>query len=122
MPRIAPLIELDTMQRTTLQQLVKTPSTSQSQALRARIILAAAKGQANQHIARELGIPEITVSKWRRRFATRGLEALQDAPRLGRPRKYGPEVGKSPTPRLSAASRSRSLECSHLGSRSGTAE
>lgn len=92
MPRIAPLIELDTMQRTTLQRLVKTPSASQSQALRTRIILAAAQGRANQHIARELGIPEITVSKWRRRFATRGLEGLQDAPRLGRPRKYGPEV------------------------------
>ncbi len=92
MPRIAPLIELDTMQRTTLQQLVKTPSTSQRQALRARIILGAAQGQANQDIARELGTPEITVGKWRRRFATRGLEGLQDAPRLGRPRKYGPEV------------------------------
>src|SRR6516225_4501371 len=92
MPRIAPVIELDTMQRTSLQQLVKTLSTPQSQALRARIILAAADGQANQHIARVLGIPEITVSKWRRRFASRGLEGLQDAPRWGRPRKYGPEV------------------------------
>jgi len=86
------VIELDTMQRTSLQQLVKTLSTPQSQALRARIILAAADGQANQHIARVLGIPEITVSKWRRRFASRGLEGLQDAPRWGRPRKYGPEV------------------------------
>jgi len=92
MPRIAPLIELDAMQRTTLQQLVKSPSTSQSHALRARIILAAADGQVNQHIARGLRIPEITVSKWRRRFAHRGLEGLQDTPRLGRPRKYGPEV------------------------------
>jgi transposase len=92
MPRIAPLIELDSMQRTALQQVVKTPSTSQSQALRARIILAAAAGRANQAIAGALGIPEITVSKWRRRFAARGLEGLQDAPRLGRPRKYGPEV------------------------------
>ena len=92
MSRIAPSIELDTMQRTTLQQLVKTPSASQSQALRARIILAAADGQANQHIARVLRIPEITVSKWRRRFACRGLEGLQDAPRLGRPRKHGVEV------------------------------
>jgi DNA-binding NarL/FixJ family response regulator len=57
------------MQRTTLQELVETPSPSQSQALRARIIPAAADGQANQHIARVLRIPEITVRKWRRRFA-----------------------------------------------------
>jgi len=92
MPRVAPSISLDSMQRTTLQQLARTPSTPQNQALRARIILAAANGEANQHIARGLGIPEITVSKWRRRFARHGLEGLEDAPRLGRPRKYGPEV------------------------------
>ena len=73
-------------------QLARTPSTPQNQALRVRIILAAADGKANQRIARELGIPEITVSKWRRRFARHGLEGLRDAARLGRPRKYGPKV------------------------------
>jgi transposase len=92
MSRIAPSINLNSMQRTTLHQLARTPSTPQNQALRARIILAAAEGQHNQHIARGLGIPENTVSKWRRRFACCGLEGLQDAPRLGRPRKYGAEV------------------------------
>jgi transposase len=92
MPRTAPSISLDSMQQARLHQLVKSPSIPQSLALRARIILAAADGQTNQHISRALHLPEITVSKWRRRFASRGLPGLQDAPRLGRPRKHGPEV------------------------------
>ena len=69
MPRVAPFIRLDHMQQTQLQQLVKAPSTPQSLVLRGRIILAAAGQQSNQEIAGTLGIPEITASKWRRRFA-----------------------------------------------------
>jgi transposase len=80
------------MQQAQLRQLVKTPSTPQSLALRARIVLAAADQQSNQQIAATLNIPEITASKWRRRFARLGLEGLEDAPRAGRPAKHGPEV------------------------------
>ena len=80
------------MQHTQLQQLVKAPSTAQSLVLRARIILAAADQQSNQQIAARLGIPQITASKWRRRFAQLGLEGLQDAPRSGRPLQHGAEV------------------------------
>jgi hypothetical protein len=54
--------------------------------------LAVAAGESNQQIAGELRLPEVTVSKWRRRFASRGLAGLQDAPRSGRPVKHGPEV------------------------------
>jgi transposase len=92
MSRIAPAISLDHMQHTQLQQLVKAPSTAQSLVLRARIVLAAADQQSNQQIAARLGIPQITASKWRRRFAQLGLEGLQDAPRSGRPPQHGPEV------------------------------
>lgn len=92
MSRIAPHVSLDSMQQGQLQTWVKTPSTPQSLALRSRIVLAAAEGQSNQQIAGNLRIPQITVSKWRRRFAARGLEGLQDAPRSGRPVKHGPEV------------------------------
>lgn len=48
MSRIAPTISLDRMQQTQLQQLVKAPSTAQSLALRARVVLAAADQQSNQ--------------------------------------------------------------------------
>jgi transposase len=53
--------------------------------LRARIVLAAAGGQANAAIAVELGVCTDTVRKWRRRFAAGRLPGLKDAPRSGRP-------------------------------------
>jgi len=53
--------------------------------LRAKIVLAAAAGQANAAIAAELGVCTDTVRKWRRRFAEGRLAGLKDAPRAGRP-------------------------------------
>jgi len=53
--------------------------------LRAAIVLAAAAGQANAAIARELGVCTDTVRKWRCRFAAGRLPGLKDAPRSGRP-------------------------------------
>jgi transposase len=53
--------------------------------LRARIVLAAAAGQANAAIAGEVGVHEDTVRKWRCRFAAGRLAGLKDAPRSGRP-------------------------------------
>jgi putative transposase len=61
-------------------------------ALRSRIVLAAAQGRSNQQIASDLGIPEVTVGKWRRSFAALGLEGLRDAPRSGRPPKHDASV------------------------------
>ncbi len=57
-------------------------------ALRSRIVLAAATGLSNQQIASDLGIPQVTVGKWRRSFAAQGLEGLRDAARSGRPPKH----------------------------------
>ena len=71
-----------------LNSWVKAPSAPQAIALRSRIVLAAAAGQSNQQIALDLSIPEVTVGKWRRSFAVRGLEGLQDATRSGRPPKH----------------------------------
>ena len=68
------------------------PSTPQAVALRSRIVLAAAAGHSNQQIALDLGIPEVTVGKWRRSFAEHGLEGLRDAPRSGRPPKHDDAV------------------------------
>src|SRR5512135_2977565 len=53
--------------------------------LRAAIVLAAAAGQANTAIARELGVCTDTVRKWRSRFVEGRLAGLTDAPRSGRP-------------------------------------
>jgi len=92
MPRVAPKIILDSMQESQLQSWVQAPSTPQSLALRAGVVLRASEGESNQQIAWGLGLPQITVSKWRRRFVACGLDGLRDAPRSGRPVKHGAEV------------------------------
>ena len=92
MPRVAPVVTLNSAARAALEQLVRSPSTAQGLAQRSRIILAAAAGRSNQQIAGELGLPEVTVSKWRRGFARKGLDGLGDAPRSGRPVKHSQEI------------------------------
>src|ERR1700691_836357 len=92
MPRVAPAVSLDPTMKAALDQLVRSSSAPQGLVQRSRIVLAAAAGRTNQQIAGELGLPEVTVSKWRRGFASQGVEGLQDAPRSGRPVKHGPEI------------------------------
>jgi len=91
-PRIAPAILLDRETQSTLTGWVQAPSTPQAVALRSRIVLAAAQGRSNQQIASDLGIPEVTVGKWRRSYAALGREGLRDAPRSGRPPKHDASV------------------------------
>jgi transposase len=92
MPRVASAVSLDPTTKATLDRLVRSPSTLHGLVQRCRIVLAAAAGKTNQQIAGDLQMPEVTVSKWRRGFASQGLEGLQDAPRSGRPVKHGPEI------------------------------
>ena len=92
MPRMAPAISLDPKTRATLNSWVQASSTAQALVLRSRIVLAAATGRANQQIASDLEIPQVTVGKWRRSFAELGLDGLRDAPRSGRPPKHDAAV------------------------------
>ncbi|MGP4105337.1 helix-turn-helix domain-containing protein [Nonomuraea sp. KM90] len=56
-------------------------------AVRARIVLACAgPGISTAQVARDLGLAESTVRKWRAAFARGGLEALADDVRTGRPK------------------------------------
>jgi Homeodomain-like domain/DDE superfamily endonuclease len=66
------------------------PSAQARQVLRARVVLAAADGQTNAGIARDLAICEDTVRKWRSRYAVRRLPGLADVQRPGRPRLFTP--------------------------------
>src|SRR5882672_7968516 len=92
MPRVAPVVSLNPAVKASLDLLVRSPSTPQALAQRSRIVLSAAAGRTNQQIADELRMPEVTVSKWRRGFARKGLEGIEDAPRSGRPAKHSPEI------------------------------
>jgi hypothetical protein len=74
-----------------LHALIRAHATPQSLALRARIVLRAAAGEAptNLTISRDLGCDNRTAGKWRRRDLARGFVGLQDAMRPGRPRTMG---------------------------------
>jgi transposase len=84
--RVAAAIELSEQEERELRTVLRTPSVSQQQAMRARIVLRAADGATNTQIAAEVGVSLPTVGLWRRNFCERGLDGLVDAPRSGRPR------------------------------------
>jgi transposase len=86
--RIARAILLTDKDRATLERWSRSRSTEARLVERARIILLAAEGRENKDIAIELGVTRATVSRWRDRFADRGIVGIEkDAPRGGRPPK-----------------------------------
>ena len=74
-------------QRETLDQWVRRPTSAQALALRARIVLRLAEGHSSLAVARQIQVHIQTVSKWRERFRSRGVDGLLDEPRPGQPRK-----------------------------------
>lgn len=82
------VIELNDEERDTLRR----HSSSQALALRSRIVLACAEGRTNLAVAADLGCHQVTVAKWRHRFAAGRLEGLVDAPRPGAARTIGDDV------------------------------
>jgi transposase len=85
--RAAVAIELSEAEERELRAVLRAPSASQQQALRARIVLRAAEGASNTQIAGEVGVSLPTVGLWRRSFSERRINGLTDAPRSGRPRR-----------------------------------
>jgi len=85
----ASIIVLSVDEQQELESLTRRRSTGQALALRARIVLAAAKGGHNRAIAERLRIARGTVGKWRERFARLRLDGLYDEPRPGAPRQIG---------------------------------
>jgi len=88
MARRAVSIEVSLEERGTLTGWVRSPLTGQCFVLRAWIVLMAAEGMQNKEIARSLKTTQMTVGKWRRRFAEKGIAGLQDLPRPGAKRVY----------------------------------
>ena len=79
-------------ERAALEGWLRSPSTEQRLAFRARVVLAAAGGEGSASIARREGVRLSTVSTWRKRFGQQGVAGLRDERRSGRPRTYGPEA------------------------------
>src|SRR5258706_3322713 len=68
-----------------LEQWIRAGSTPQQIALRARIIVCAARGQTDQQIAKELKVQRRTAALWRRRVREQGIGCVWEiAPGRGR--------------------------------------
>jgi transposase len=86
---------MDDNQRKRLEHLARSGKTAQKIALRARIVVLAGRGRANNAIAKELRVSRPTVLLWRERFARGGVPGiLKDAPRPGRRKAISAEVVK----------------------------
>jgi DNA-binding CsgD family transcriptional regulator len=66
--RVAPAITVTDEERTVLERWARGRSTPARLVERARMILMAADGKQNKHIARTVGAQESTVGRWRKRF------------------------------------------------------
>jgi len=100
MPKRATAVVLSEKEQEGLLQITKRHRSEQQGVVRARIVLQAAQGSSNAHIARELGVNVDTVRLWRDRWVgLQGIdletlslaERLQDAPRPGVKPKFSTE-------------------------------
>ena len=92
MPRSRPALALREADERQLRQWVAAFGTPQQVSLRSRIVLAAATGQSESAIARELDVNRNTVILWRDRFQHEGLDGLWEvAPGRGRKPTYSSE-------------------------------
>lgn len=84
-------IEVEGRERALLLSWVRRRNTRQGLVLRARIVLALARGETGSAIAARMEVSNQTVSKWRARYAAMGPDGLLDEPRPGAPRQIGDE-------------------------------
>jgi hypothetical protein len=88
----APQVTLAADEQSRLESIVRAHATPQALAFRCQLILraAAADCPSNLQVAKALNGDRHTVGRWRSRYLVHGLRGLQDAPRLGRPRRFSP--------------------------------
>jgi len=76
-------------QREVLETWARSRVLSHRQVQRARLVLLAADGIANEVIAQRLGISKPSVLKWRAQFEANGVDGLEEAPGRGPTPTYG---------------------------------
>ena len=85
------VLVLSAEQRAQLESMASSRSLPAGLVTRVRIVLLSASGKMNREIARQLGLTNATVGKWRRRFVEQGVAGLHDELRPGRPRPISDE-------------------------------
>lgn len=96
MPRQSPYpIHLTGAEQSELEAQARKYTSPYYLVLRAKMILMAAQGSANDQISASLSVPRQIVSKWRKRFFEERLAGLEDEPRTGRPPGFPPR-GRRP--------------------------
>jgi transposase len=91
MPRRSPYeVDLSEEERVELERRARRCSSPYRDVVRARIVLMAAQGLANEEIAARLDTPRQVVSKWRKRFVEQRVAGLEELPRGGRPAVFSP--------------------------------
>ena len=94
--RKSPLvIQLEPPEQAALEHLVRSPTTANGAAQRARIILSLAAGVSITHTARRVGVQRRIVRGWGHRFRQHRLAGLADCPRSGRPPVFSPRRGRA---------------------------
>ena len=84
MPKKSPFnMNLSSEERQMLQSIARKYTSSYCDVIRAKIVLLADEGLANDVIASRLDTPRQIVSKWRKRFAIARLPGLEAQPRGG---------------------------------------
>jgi hypothetical protein len=95
MPLSAPALQLSPKDREEIDRWMNAHGTPQQVALRSRIVLAAASGQSDSAVARDLDINRKTVTLWRGRFVQEGIDSLWEvAPGRGRKPTFGRRKSK----------------------------
>ncbi|QDT14611.1 IS630 family transposase [Alienimonas californiensis] len=90
-------MEITAEERAALERWARRPKTAQALALRSRIVLACSdsgrtgRRQTDVAVAKDLGVTNTTVHKWRTRFEVDRLDGLSDEPRCGAPRRITDE-------------------------------
>jgi hypothetical protein len=96
MPRKSPyILRLTSAERTELESTARKYTSPYYAVVRAKMVLLAAQGLANDQIAASLSVPRPIVSKWRKRFFEERLAGLEDQPRSGRPPVFSPRTGRA---------------------------
>jgi transposase len=88
MPRHAAPLDCSAEVRAELTAISRSRKGETRMVERARIVLACLEGKEIRQVAQEVDASIPTVSKWRKRFAEKGVAGLRDQPRSGKPPTY----------------------------------